>query len=69
MRVKAVGKCPSGNLRFDTEARATEALEAARAYRIAKGETQMEKRWYPCHRCRGYHLTKQDKRKSPPVVT
>lgn len=64
--VQTVGKCVSGRARFDTEALATEALEEARARRIRLGHVKIEKRWYPCHRCRGYHLTAQDKQKSPP---
>lgn len=57
------GTCPSGKLRFATEADAKEALRQAQLRRASLRSGQVEQRYYggpddPCGRgCGGFHLT------------
>lgn len=58
--VKPVGRCPLPHRKyqFATEEIAAEALEQARIYKVANGNTgHLEQRYYLCPECGLYHLT------------
>ena len=57
--VRPVGLCPkSHKLKFDTEENAATALTQARA--AHRGSGRIEKRYYKCPDCSGFHLTSRE---------
>lgn len=56
--IRPVGMC-GRKLKFDTEENAATALEQARAAHSGSGH--IEKRYYPCRECGGFHLTSREK--------
>lgn len=56
------GDCPSGKLRYETESKAAKALRSAQAKRAKHNMARVEKRYYACGFCDGYHLTSADDR-------
>lgn len=58
----ASGTCPSGKIRYATEAKARKALRQGRG----NAESGVRK-VYPCQRCGGYHLSRRrHKDRHPP---
>lgn len=51
------GDCPSGKLRYTDERLAAKALASAQAKRLKRGHDHIEKRYYTCGFCDGFHLT------------
>jgi hypothetical protein len=54
------GDCPSGKLRYADELQASKALRSAQAKREKRGHYVVEKRWYQCGYCDGFHLTSKE---------
>lgn len=53
------GRC-GRKARFATKDKADAALRQAQHERARRGSTHVEKRYYRCDRCDGYHLTSRE---------
>jgi hypothetical protein len=53
------GQCLTGKLRFGTDTAAERALRNAQSARARMGSPKVERRYYPCGFCHGFHLTSQ----------
>lgn len=69
---KLRGRCPEGKLRYRDAKLAIQALHrmqntAALAIELTGNTTRNEKRYYHCGKCKGVHLSSQDKRSTWPT--
>lgn len=60
--VLPTGVCRTGKMRFPDERTAARALRQARQNREAMHSGRVEKRYYRCPHCEGFHLTSRDYR-------
>lgn len=58
--VRPQGFCPSKKSRYADEETAQRALDDAQRGRLRAGKLYVEKRYYRCDRCNGYHLTSRE---------
>jgi CO dehydrogenase/acetyl-CoA synthase alpha subunit len=62
-RFKRSSRCDTGKVRYPNELEAGKALKRAAAGRHQRGElNHVERRFYRCRRCGGFHLSSQPRK-------